>query len=253
VRVVVVALLLCACSTQPAADLRLATYNLNFGNPDVARTLDALASTNADIALLQEITPAWESALRTRFASHYAHLSFHVPADGRAGHAVLSRFPLAIDTLLSKPDGAFYHGQRLVVTTPGGPLQILHIHLRASIDDDCFRGPCSQMHWVKGQFTTPPIRRREIEAHWKHVDRSLPTIVAGDFNESETDQVVAFLTRAGLARVPTTGPRTWHHGDLLSADIDHVMIDKRITPVGAVVLDAGASDHRPVVATLRLR
>jgi endonuclease/exonuclease/phosphatase (EEP) superfamily protein YafD len=256
------ALMGCGGKHAPPQELRLVTYNLNFGNPDVERTMDAIAATNPDVALLQEVTPGWEALLRKRFGAQFPHVTFHLPGGGHAGHAVLSRFRLTTDELLSKPEGAFYHGQRMVLATPSGPLQILHIHLRASIDDDCFRGPCSHLHWVKGQFTTPPIRRREIEAHWKRVDRTLPTIVAGDFNEPAEGDVVAFLTRHGLTRVPTTGPPTWHYvqqftdghpQDLLKETIDHVMIDNRIDALDATVLDAGASDHRPVIARLRLR
>jgi endonuclease/exonuclease/phosphatase (EEP) superfamily protein YafD len=33
-------------------------------------------------------------------------------------------------------------------------------------------------------------------------------------------------------------------------DIDHVMIDGRLTAGEARVLDAGTSDHRPVVVTI---
>jgi vancomycin resistance protein VanJ len=258
---VVILVALLACSKTTATELRVATYNLNFANPNVEATLDAIASVNADVLLLQEITAGWESLLRARFGEHYPHLSFHVPEGGAAGHAVLSRHPLAVDEQLSRPPGSFYRGHRLVVTTPRGPLQILHVHLRASIDDDCFRGACSDVDWVKGQLTTPPIRRGEIEAHWRHVDRALPTVVAGDFNEPATGDVVAFLERQGLQRVATTGPPTWRHtrivdgrpSELLALDIDHVMIDARVVALGATVLDAGASDHRPLVARLRLR
>ncbi len=242
---------------EPVGELTLVTYNLNFGNPDVEKTMAALASTNADVALLQEVNAGWAALLKKRFEGSYRHLTFHPGAGGHAGHAVLSRFPFAADQVLTKPDGAFYPGHRLVITTPTGRLQILHVHLRASIHDDCFEGPCTQIEWVKGQFSTPPIRKREIETHWKAVDPALPTIVAGDFNEPADGDVVAFLTARGLTRVATTGPTSWHHvqngSELLAETIDHVMIDHRITALEAKVVDAGASDHRPVIARLRLR
>lgn len=238
-------------------ELRLVSYNLNFGNPDVERTMDALDATDADVALLQEVNAGWAALLRKRFGAKYPHLTFHPGADGHAGHAVLSRLPFATDQVLTKPEGAFYPGHRLVITTPSGPLQILHIHLRASIHDDCFRGPCTQIEWVKGQFTTPPVRKREIETHWKSVDPALPTIVAGDFNEPAGGDVIAFLAARGLTRVPTTGPTSWHHiqngSELLAETIDHVVIDSRVIALEAKVIDAGASDHRPVIARLQLR
>jgi endonuclease/exonuclease/phosphatase (EEP) superfamily protein YafD len=41
--------------------------------------------------------------------------------------------------------------------------------------------------------------------------------------------------------------------DLLKLDIDHVMIDSRLSAGEARVLDAGTSDHRPVVVTIAPR
>jgi endonuclease/exonuclease/phosphatase (EEP) superfamily protein YafD len=91
------------------------------------------------------------------------------------------------------------------------------------------------------------------------MDFQLPTIVAGDFNEDVSGRAIDFLARHGMTRVPTSGPTTWHYEttsgsgrthDLLKLDIDHVMIDGHFVASDAHVLDAGASDHRPVVVTI---
>jgi endonuclease/exonuclease/phosphatase (EEP) superfamily protein YafD len=41
--------------------------------------------------------------------------------------------------------------------------------------------------------------------------------------------------------------------DLLTMEIDHVVIDGRLVASAARVLDAGTSDHRPVVVTIGRR
>jgi endonuclease/exonuclease/phosphatase family metal-dependent hydrolase len=117
----------------------------------------------------------------------------------------------------------------------------VNVHLRPAIQDGS---------WIKGFLSTPPIRRAEIEAHWKTVDTSLPTVVAGDFNEDGTGQAVDFLAGQGLTLVPTKGPTSWHYQDLLSLTIDHVMVGAGLTGSSGEVIDVGASDHRPVVVTL---
>ena len=79
--------------------------------------------------------------------------------------------------------------------------------------------------------------------------------MAGDFNEPPDGKAIAFLSNHGMTRVATKGPTTWHHErwmdgakrSLLSLDIDHVMIDGHFVATDAKVLDAGTSDHRPVV------
>lgn len=160
---------------------------------------------------------------------------------------MLSKVKITEESLWAAPvgTGACFPAQRMVVESPLGPLQILNVHLRPQLDGGS---------WVRGFATTPAVRRAEIEAHWKHVDPTLRTIVAGDFNEDPASgRAVEFLTRAGLTRVVTTGPRTWHFDDFFQLDIDHVMIDSGLVASDAHVIDPGRSDHRPVVVTLAAR
>ena len=62
--------------------------------------------------------------------------------------------------------------------------------------------------------------------------------------------------------MPTSGPTTWHYEkmvkgqpwDLLKMDIDHVLVDTaHFTTTNAHVMDAGHSDHRPVVVTIQTK
>lgn len=230
--------------------LRLMTYNVNYGNPDPKTSLDAIAKADADIVLLQEITSEWRGLLERRFRGIYAHRSYHV---GRAGGiAVLSKHPIKQDDLwYPRGTGAYFPAQRVVVDSPLGPLQLLNVHLRPAIDGGS---------WIRGFMTTPPVRRREIEAHWKKIDSALPTIIAGDFNEDPDGLAIGYLAANGYHRVPTSGPPSWHYEqlvkgkpwDLLKMDIDHVVIDtSRFVAKDAHVMDVGASDHRPVVVTIQ--
>jgi endonuclease/exonuclease/phosphatase family metal-dependent hydrolase len=231
--------------------LLLMTYNLNYGNPDLGATLDAIEAADADIVLLQEVSDAWRDALLARFDRRYPHHKVHLHTRHAGGLAVLSKLPIERDELWAAPSGtgAWFPAQRLVVTTAFGPLQLLNVHLRPALD----RGS-----WIRGFMTTPVVRRAEIAAHWARLDHALPTVVAGDFNEDPTGRAVDYLTAQGLRRIATAGPTTWHYEvtsrrqtfDLLKMDIDHVMADARLTARDAHVLAAGTSDHRPVVVTL---
>jgi endonuclease/exonuclease/phosphatase (EEP) superfamily protein YafD len=224
------------------------TYNVNYGNPDPKSALDAIAQADPDIVLLQEITTEWRSLLEKRFKATYAHRAYHT--GGAGGIAVLSKHAITKEELwYPRGTGAYFPAQRIVVDSPLGPLQLLNVHLRPAKDDGS---------WVKGFMTTPPIRRREIEWHHKRLDPSLPTIIAGDFNEDPDGLAIDYLAAHGITRVPTTGPRTWHYEqlvngkpwDLLKMDIDHVLVDGNFVAKDAHVMDAGYSDHRPVVVTI---
>jgi len=238
---------------RPAATagVRLMTYNVNYGNPNVAATLDAIAHADADVVLLQEITTEWRDALDTRFAAVYPHRAYRIQSRAAGGLAVLSKLPIESEELLPTPRdvGAWFPASRLVVASPFGPLQILNVHLRPALD---------QGSWIRGYLTTPPVRKKEIEAHWQKIDYQLPTIVAGDFNEEPTGEALAYLAKHGMTRITTTGPTTWHYEqtyggrtmDLLKLDIDHVMLDSQLVASDAHVVDAGTSDHRPVIVTI---
>jgi endonuclease/exonuclease/phosphatase (EEP) superfamily protein YafD len=227
------------------------TYNLNYGNPQPETSLVAIEQEDADIVLLQEITNAWKQALDRRFATRYPHRIFRLYGRGAGGIAVLSKHPISREELWGPPGGtgAWFPAQRLVVDAPLGAMQILNVHLRPAMINGS---------WIRGYLETPPLRRKEIEAHWKQLDPRLPTVVAGDFNEDPLGRAVDYLEQNGLRRVATTGPTTWHYDlgdgtDLMKLDIDHVMIDGRMAARNGRVLDAGTSDHRPVVVTIEAK
>lgn len=235
-----------------ARPLRLMTFNVNYGNPDPDAALDAIADANADVVLLQEITDEWKRALASRFRATYPHQVFRIHRRAAGGLAVLSKLPIDAEEVLPSPLRGWFPAQRLVVDTAFGALQILNVHLRPAIDGG---------NWIKGYITTPPLRRREIESYWKKLVHGLPTVIAGDFNEAPDGRTLAFLARKSMSRVATRGPTTWRYqvtsggktSDLLKLDIDHVMVDSRLTARDGEVIDAGASDHRPVVVTIQPR
>jgi vancomycin resistance protein VanJ len=234
---------------ESARHLRLMTYNVNYANPDPKTALDAIAAEDADVVLLQEVTAEWQRELAERFAKQYPVQVFRIHSRAAGGLAVLSKLPIKAEEVLPCPERGWFPSERLVVEAAFGALQILNVHLRPAIDGGS---------WFKGFMTTPPLRRREIEAYWRRLARDLPTIIAGDFNEDPSGSAIAFLSRQGLARVPTAGPTTWHYehtvggktNDLLRMDIDHVMVDRTLIGRDGRVLDAGTSDHRPVVVSI---
>jgi endonuclease/exonuclease/phosphatase family metal-dependent hydrolase len=225
------------------------TYNVNYANPDPDSTLDAIEKADVDVVLLQEVTSEWKQHLVARFEKLYPHQVFRIHTRAAGGLAVLSKVPITAEEVIPSPERGWFPAQRIVVDTAFGDVQILNVHLRPAIDGGS---------WIKGFMTTPPLRRREIESYWRKLARNMPTVVAGDFNEDATGSALAYLTRQKLSRVATQGPTTWRyqvHGksgvsDLLKMDIDHVMIDERLNARDAEVIDAGASDHRPVVVTI---
>lgn len=249
-----VVMAMCIAEQHAAADspkaIKLMTYNLNYGNWNVKATLDAIAKADVDVVLLQEITDEWKQRLETRFKDQYAHQSYRIDVRRAGGLAVLSKLQIKSEDLFDAPAGGWFPAARLIVEASFGALQILNVHLRPAVDGG---------NWIKGFMTTPPVRKREIEAYWKQLAKDVPTIIAGDFNEDPTGLAIGFLERQGLTRTATTGPTTWRYettsngktAEVLKMDIDHVMVDKRLKTSDGHVVDVHGSDHRPVIVTIK--
>jgi len=232
-------------SADPAPAWKVMSYNVNYANPDVKGTLDAIAAEDADVVLLQETDRGWQDALAKRFAKQYPHQAFRIHRRSAGGLAVLSKIAITSEALVPTPPEGWFPAQRVVI----GGIQMLNVHLRPAVEGGS---------WIRGFQTTPPHRLEQIKAFWPTLAKNLPTLVAGDFNEDTYGTAVQFVETQGLARVPTTGPTTWRYErisdgkpfTLLAMNIDHVMLDAHLAATDARVLDAGASDHRPVVVTL---
>jgi endonuclease/exonuclease/phosphatase family metal-dependent hydrolase len=231
-----------------ALELTLGTYNVYYdapGNPEILR---AATTLDAEILLYQETNPAWEAALRAALSPGYQCV-FHPPRKYLPeGLGVCSVHPIVSDELLASPLG-WFPAQRVVVGTPGGPVEILNVHLRPAV--------AGLETWHATHLETRPLRKREMEAYRAHLRAELPTIVAGDFNDAPEAEVFALLAADGFvnalprARIPDT---TWHWpGNALEAQLDHVAFESNAFELAtARVRKEGQSDHWPVVVRLRL-
>ena len=227
--------------------LRVMTYNVNFGLAGDGDTLDAIGQGRADVVFLQETTPAWERALRSSFERTYPHMAFR-HSGGAGGLAVLSKFPFSTASYTRSPHG-WFPAWRVVVRSPLGPLQVLQVHLRPPVSDSG--------SFVSGYFTTPRIRHREIKFFSTDLRPDLPTLVVGDFNEDHGGRVVDHLKKRGLQSAleqfhPNRDTWRWRTSlGVLTHTLDHVLYSKELRPLNCQVLQAGRSDHLPVVAVFQ--
>jgi endonuclease/exonuclease/phosphatase family metal-dependent hydrolase len=247
------ALPLAQCRAHPrtaarpgATSLTVMTFNVNFGVAEHPDNLAAIAEQDADLVLLQETTPAAEAAIRGQLSERYEHMIFsHCCRAG--GLAVLSKYPIVDREQLAATIG-WFPAQRVIVATPLGRVQVINVHLRPPISDDG--------SWVGGYFSTRSVRGEEMEAFWREADPGLPTIVAGDFNESGNGRAIAYLERQGLASaLPAQHPRatTWRWPTPLGtirAQLDHIVVDEHFAARDTRVVQGGRSDHLPVVSVL---
>jgi endonuclease/exonuclease/phosphatase family metal-dependent hydrolase len=248
----------CASGGEPttpsppgAAQLRVLTYNMNFGVAGDPAGVEAITSASPDIALLQETNDAWEAVLKGTLP--YARFQGPKNTWVAGGMGVLSKWPITSIEQLDTDAGPFF-AWRIIIDAPGGPIQLLDVHLHPPMDT-------KSGSWVVGYFSTRSVREAEAKDHVAKLDRSLPTIIAGDFNEEDEGKAIAVFRERGFASAlprfrPDADTWQWPVGDTtLKFRLDHILFEeKSFRAIAADVVDKGRSDHAPVWADLvRLR
>ena len=231
----------------PAAGERVATvvtWNVNFGLAGDPQAIDALRKLDADVVLLQETTAEWDDALRAGLSDAYPFIETY-PCCGAGGLSILSKRPMHVDIL---PPVSWFPAARVVVDTPIGEIEALAVHLRPPFSDS---GSI-----VSGYVTTPSVRTKEIAAFARAHDGKQPALVVGDFNEDDGGAVHALTDAGYVDALPRFQPSTttWRWpvlGTEIHGRLDHVLYrPENLATLDVHVVDAGRSDHLPIVAVL---
>jgi len=216
--------------------LTVATANVRYSNQDHGRFLAWLDAEPADLVVVQEVTAAWAHDLAARRGYRYRHV---LTREDPYGIAILSRWPLEAVSLVDLAgDGRPSLGA--VVAVDGRRLQVYGLHT----------------HWP----ITPSLARARDEA--LHVaaalarDATLPVVLLGDLNLTPySPPFDRLLGDSGLRDVMQGQgwQPTWRAGFWpLALRIDHVLVSSDLCVEDATVGPAVGSDHRPVLARLRL-
>ena len=241
-----------ATSEPNTVGLRLATYNIKHGlgmdgRIDLARTSRVLAGLGADIIALQEVDrkatrsgdvdqTAW---LAERLGMHGAFGSFMDFQGGEYGLAILSKYPIELETVWRLPDGNEPRVALAVRTHPPGwePLTVVGVHFDW-VEDDGFR---------HDQAMATIERIRSLETPW---------IVLGDFNDTPGSRTMNAFQLIGTCARDDDDPSMTFPSDDPGIEIDFIIAGPDSTWVvddSEVIPETLASDHRPVRATLRRR
>jgi endonuclease/exonuclease/phosphatase family metal-dependent hydrolase len=245
-------LAICACGPVPleprdpdpgVPHFVVQTYNIQDTSSGDAVTLEAVGAGNADVICLQEVTPIWEQALRTRYQDSYPYMLFHA-LDGSEGLGFLSRFALT-DLGFHEEIHGWHPAWHAQVDLEMGPVQILNVHLRS-----VFSGRSSA---TTAYLSTSSDHLEEVQGFSAECEAGFPTLVVGDFNEEPDGSAVAYLESKGFQNALPLyhpGQPTWHDTASwqMEQTIDQILFDHAFTPLNSWVETIGHSDHMPVLA-----
>lgn len=217
-----------------AYDVRVLSHNVDAANPAPKQTAQELLTADADVVALEELTAADLKVYKASFAKTYPYAVI------RDTVALWSKFPV-VETKSVDVGFAWTRALRAEVKTPKGTVAVYVAHL-ASVR-------------VGTSGFTSDQRNDTIKALGRQIaaDKSSGVIVMGDFNGTVNDRSLAPLTsglRSAQGAAGTGFGFTWPAAFPM-ARIDHILV-RGITPTKAWVMSSTGSDHRPVVAELRL-
>ncbi|WP_425553500.1 endonuclease/exonuclease/phosphatase family protein [Kribbella hippodromi] len=217
-----------------AYDLRVLSHNVDAANPDPDRTAKDLLAADADVVALEELTPADLKIYKADFAKTYPYQV------SRDTVALWSKFPVE-ETKSVDVGFTWTRALRADVKTPKGTIAVYVAHL-ASVR-------------VGASGFTSDQRNQTIKALGRQIaaEKDKQVIVMGDFNGTVNDRSLAPLTsglRSAQGAAGTGFGFTWPSAFPM-ARIDHILV-RGLTPTKAWVMSSTGSDHRPVIAEIRV-
>ena len=225
------------------------------GEDNIERVAALVREAGADVVLLQEVDRRTRRsglvdqpvmlAQRTGFS-----MAFGKTLDydgGEYGIAVLSRWPIAQESLVRLPvdppqqrAGGAYEprgAQRVVVRGPGGEITVINTHLDPSRDD---RYRLQELRTVLSLARGAGSR----------------VVVGGDFNSTPESDVQARARSGGLRDAWLEcghGVGFTYPAAAPTKRIDYLYLAGTATCAEATVLETTASDHRPLLVVVRMR
>ncbi|MBM4152423.1 MAG: hypothetical protein FJ220_02730 [Kiritimatiellaceae bacterium] len=216
--------------------IRVMQINLNAGNGAVEKVLSSIEKYNADLVLLEEVTPKWEKELQGVY-SNYPHRLTQSRSDC-FGIQLLSRFP-------------FRSGEVLVIGPAGLP------SVRADIETP--QGPIAFI----GTHPLPPIggansneRNQQLSALPELVKQQrYPVVLAGDLNLSPwSPWFRALLKESGLKNsMQGFGfqPSWPKKPAFFRIPLDHVLHSPDVQIVNRFMGEDTGSDHLPLIVDIQ--
>jgi len=259
--IVVTLTALCAdvTATQPtAATLRVATYNINWGNRDLKTMVATIEQADADVVCLQETTKQSEVYLQRNLRESYHHIRFHGHR-GRFGaerFGFLSRYPLGKTSFMPPKHGLF--GAFVTHVELGGrTVRIVNAHLQPILlpRDARTRDALAALAAME------QTHGKEVTEILDNVETSEPTLIVGDLNSPAAFRAPMVLKKEGFVdsfaqvnQQPESHP-TWHwplkHAEW-SLRIDYIFHTPHFRTTESRVIKSDASDHYLVTSELEL-
>jgi len=214
-------------------DLRVLSFNILADNKEYDQVVEYIASVEADVVFLHEVSRPWEEALQE------ADLPYEMTIN-RASDLIFATLVLAPEGAQVVSNGWAIDQPRSVVVAfdvEGTPVRLMGIHPLAPSDEDRAR-----------------LRNEALElaGEWA-TEQNGPAAIVGDFNATPWSYPFRRLTSQGLIDSEQGfGLQPSFPADTFWArvPIDHLLHNAGFDTIGRTLDSAIGSDHLPLVVDL---
>jgi vancomycin resistance protein VanJ len=255
---------------EPGVRLRALTFNVWGGNRSIDQAIAWVKDSDADIVMLQEITPRFaENALSPLF-DLYPYLSSQEDDLRWRGapnaNVTFSRYPILSSEEINLEVPGTANPHRLVIDVEGQPVAVYNVHLAWPGGNPRF----NPVDWADNFYTrmiigyNDSLRNQQIAALLDYLKaETLPYIVAGDFNTSDQSPTYNRLAAQMRDSFKESGRGLGGSWPVSSARglpsfipplirIDYIWHSDAFQAVEAYQAPPLGSDHLGLVATLNL-
>ncbi len=239
----------------PSMTLRVMTYNIQHGagadeRVDLQRTAEAIRREKPDIVALEEVDKGVMRTGRQNLPmllgsltgmTVYFNNNFNFQG-GEYGNAVLTRFPILMETNT--------HYRMIRTNEQRGVIQMI---LNVNGHKILFMATHIDYRPDNQERLMNVAEMKEIVKKYP----GLPVVICGDFNDTPDGRVYNTMKQsfADVWALVGEGKGLTYPSPVPKKRIDYIWIsrDKSLQPTIAWVPNTQASDHRPLVAELRLK
>jgi endonuclease/exonuclease/phosphatase family metal-dependent hydrolase len=251
-------------AAQTGASLRVLTFNVWGNNHNLRPIEDWIRESQADVVLLQEVSPAYARNELTHLLDMYPYQSSQDDPTRWGGNMILSRYPILAQEQfdLQTPNSPI--PLRVLVDVEGTPVALYNVHLAWPVSEPRLELPFNNLYMRVVLGFDDSARNQQITHLIEHLQNErYPYVVAGDFNTSASSatyqQLAAVMHdsfREAGSGLGTSWPVSGSRG--LPAlvppliRIDYIWHSDDFRAITARRGPRLTSDHLPVLATLEL-
>jgi endonuclease/exonuclease/phosphatase family metal-dependent hydrolase len=172
----------------------VATYNINYGNPNLREVASVIRHANADVVALQETNPASQRYLCRVLGRLYRYRQFHT-AGAAGGFGFLSKVPLLKPTYHKPTRNGFFGWYQVGVHLQGYDTLLTSIHLTPNLP----RRDDSMVSFFLRCRKLEQVRLVEAKRIVATLSPDRPNLIMGDCNSLPGMATVKWFSKQGFS------------------------------------------------------